>query len=302
MNQTGNNNSGSDDAPWTVLRLLQWTTDFFRSKGSDSPRLDAEILLAHARSCSRVELYTAYASVPSDDERVAFREMVRRRGSGMPVAQIVGYREFYSLSFRVSEATLIPRPETEHLIVEAIDCANAMGSFESNPWIADLGTGSGVIAITLAKHLPHSKIVATDISVDALQIAKWNAEKHGVSERSDFVQSDLLSEVSQPQDFSLICSNPPYITEDEYSELDRSVRDFEPKTALVSGPKGTEIIERVIELCCDRLMSGGWCIVEMSPMIADSAMAIAEKAGIFAELKFVKDLAGHRRLLSMRRR
>ncbi|MGC6443837.1 MAG: peptide chain release factor N(5)-glutamine methyltransferase [Rubripirellula sp.] len=302
MNQTGNNNSGSDDAPWTVLRLLQWTTDFFRSKGSDSPRLDAEILLAHARSCSRVELYTAYASVPSDDERVAFREMVRRRGSGMPVAQIVGYREFYSLSFRVSEATLIPRPETEHLIVEAIDCANAMGSFESNPWIADLGTGSGVIAITLAKHLPHSKIVATDISVDALQIAKWNAEKHGVSERSEFVQSDLLSEVSQPQDFSLICSNPPYITEDEYSELDRSVRDFEPKTALVSGPKGTEIIERVIELCCDRLMSGGWCIVEMSPMIADSAMAIAEKAGIFAELKFVKDLAGHRRLLSMRRR
>lgn len=302
MNQTGNNNSGSDDAPWTVLRLLQWTTDFFRSKGSESPRLDAEILLAHARSCSRVELYTAYASVPGDDERVAFREMVRRRGSGMPVAQIVGYREFYSLSFRVSEATLIPRPETEHLIVEAIDCANAMGSFESNPWIADLGTGSGVIAITLAKHLPHSKIVATDISVDALQIAKWNAEKHGVSERSDFVQSDLLSEVSQPQHFSLICSNPPYITEDEYSELDRSVRDFEPKTALVSGPKGTEIIERVIELCCDRLMSGGWCIVEMSPMIADSAMAIAEEAGIFAELKFVKDLAGHRRLLSMRRR
>ncbi|MCH1497005.1 MAG: peptide chain release factor N(5)-glutamine methyltransferase [Rubripirellula sp.] len=302
MNQTGNHNSESDDAPWTVLRLLQWTTDFFRSKGSDSPRLDAEILLAHARSCSRVELYTAYASVPGDDERVAFREMVRRRGSGMPVAQIVGYREFYSLSFRVSEATLIPRPETEHLIVEAIDCVNAMGSFESNPWIADLGTGSGVIAITLAKHLPQSKIVATDISVDALQIAKWNAEKHGVSERSDFVQSDLLSVVTQPQHFSLICSNPPYITVDEYSELDRSVRDFEPKTALVSGPKGTEIIERVIELCRDRLMSGGWCIVEMSPMIADSAMAIAEEAEIFAELKFVKDLAGHRRLLSMRRR
>ena len=302
MNQTGNHNSESDDAPWTVLRLLQWTTDFFRSNGSDSPRLDAEILLAHARSCSRVELYTAYASVPGDDERVAFREMVRRRGSGMPVAQIVGYREFYSLSFRVSEATLIPRPETEHLIVEAIDCVNAMGSFESNPWIADLGTGSGVIAITLAKHLPQSKIVATDISVDALQIAKWNAEKHGVSERSDFVQSDLLSVVTQPQHFSLICSNPPYITVDEYSELDRSVRDFEPKTALVSGPKGTEIIERVIELCRDRLMSGGWCIVEMSPMIADSAMAIAEEAEIFAELKFVKDLAGHRRLLSMRRR
>jgi len=301
VNQTENRNSDSGGAPWTVLRLLQWTTDFFRSKGSDSPRLDAEILLSHARNCSRVELYTAYASVPSDDERVAFREMVRRRGSGMPVAQIVGYREFYSLSFRVSEATLIPRPETEHLIVEAIDCAKEMSSFESSPWIMDIGTGSGVIAITLAKHLPQSRIVATDISADALQIAKWNAEQHGVSDRLNFVQCDLLSGVSQPDRFSLICSNPPYITDAEYSELDSSVREFEPKTALVSGPKGTEIIERVIEVCRDRLVTGGFCIVEMSPMIAESCRALAEDAAIFDDVKLVKDLAGHQRLLSMRR-
>ena len=113
-------------------------------------------------SCTRVELYTSYAKEPSDEERVAFREMVRRRGNGMPVAQIVGYREFYSLSFRVSEATLIPRPETEHLIVEALDCAANLPD-NTECWIADIGTGSGVIAVTLAKQLPKSRIVATDI-------------------------------------------------------------------------------------------------------------------------------------------
>ncbi len=116
----------SREEPWTVLRLLEWTTDFFKQRGSDSPRLDAEVLLAHARECSRIELYTSFAEVPEEEQRVAFREMVRRRGEGMPVAQLVGYREFYSLRLRVDENVLIPRPETEHLVIEALDCAKAM--------------------------------------------------------------------------------------------------------------------------------------------------------------------------------
>ena len=174
MSEGEDQNSKDRELPWTVLRLLEWTTNFFRSKGSDSPRLDAEILLAHARSCSRVELYTAYASEPSEEERVAFREMVRRRGSGMPVAQIVGYREFYSLSFRVSEATLIPRPETEHLVVEALDCMKQLPESESDYACVDIGTGSGAIAVTLAKHLSNTRWTATDISVPALEIATWN--------------------------------------------------------------------------------------------------------------------------------
>ncbi len=302
MNQEANHESPDREQPWTVLRLLQWTTEFFRSRGSESPRLDAEILLAHARSCSRVELYTSYAVEPSEEQRVAFREMVRRRGSGMPVAQIVGFREFYSLSFRVSEATLIPRPETEHLVVEALDCMKRLPNHDDKHVLADIGTGSGAIGVTLAKHLPEVKLVATDISEDALAIAKWNAQKNEVSDQIDFIQSDLLQQVVEPNQFSMICSNPPYITEKEFMELEPTVREFEPKSALVSGPEGTEIIDRIIKLCEDRLMLGGFCVIEMSPMIAEACMKLAERSNLFDELAYIKDLSGHRRLLRMRRR
>jgi len=301
LSQGENGKSEDRDLPWTVLRLLQWTTDFFRSRGSDSPRLDAEILLAHARSCSRIELYTSYAQEPTEEERIAFREMVRRRGSGMPVAQIVGYREFYSLSFRVSEATLIPRPETEHLVIEALDRFRQLTEFGSGHQCVDIGTGSGVIAVTLAKHLPNTKWVATDISPRALEIAIWNAEQHGVSDRIDFVESNLLDKVTEPRQFSIICSNPPYITEDEFTNLEATVKEFEPKSALVSGPTGTEIIQQVIGLCEDRLMAGGFCILEMSPMIAESCMELAIESSLFSEVNCLRDLSGHRRLLSMQR-
>lgn len=153
--------SDSETQQWTVLRLLEWTTDFFQQKGSESARLDAEVLLAHARECSRVELYTAFAEVPSEEQRIAFRELVRRRGEGMPVAQLVGYREFYSLRLRVNESVLIPRPETEHLVIEALDCAKEMEIGDRPMQIADVGTGSGAIAIALAKNLPESKVTST---------------------------------------------------------------------------------------------------------------------------------------------
>lgn len=301
MSEGEDQNSKDRELPWTVLRLLEWTTNFFRSKGSDSPRLDAEILLAHARSCSRVELYTAYASEPSEEEKVAFREMVRRRGSGMPVAQIVGYREFYSLSFRVSEATLIPRPETEHLVVEALDCMKQLPESESDYACVDIGTGSGAIAVTLAKHLSNTRWTATDISVPALEIATWNAEQHEVADQITFLQSDLLEAVAQPERFAIICSNPPYVSEKEYSNLDATVRDFEPKTALVSGLEGTEIIDRIIQLCKDRLTAGGYCIIELSPMIADTCVDLAQSSKLFDEVRLVKDLSGHDRLLVTRR-
>ena len=301
MSQGKNENTQTNESPWTVLRLLQWTTDFFRSKESDSPRLDAEILLAHAMSCTRVELYTSYAKEPSGEERVAFREMVRRRGNGMPVAQIVGYREFYSLSFRVSEATLIPRPETEHLVVEALDCAANLPD-NTECWIADIGTGSGVIAVTLAKQLPKSRIVATDISETAIEIAAWNAEQHEVDQQIRFVRSDLFDQVEEPTRFSMICSNPPYISESEYLDLSPTVREFEPKSALVAGEQGTEIISRIVQLCESRLLTGGHCIVELSPMIAEACMELADKSKLFEKIHFIKDLAGHRRILSMCRR
>lgn len=295
------------DEKWTVLRLLQWTTEFFEKRGSQSARLDAEVLLAHARDCSRIELYTAFESEPDEEQRTAFRELVRRRGEGTPVAQLVGYKEFYSLRFRVNEHTLIPRPETEHLVIEALDSARAMQP-EDQPdddrplVVADVGTGSGAIATAFAVHCPHASLIATDISEPALDVARWNAEKHEVADRIQFVRSDLLGDVDDPQTFDLICSNPPYVSESEFEQLDRSVRDNEPKSALVSGPDGTEIIKRLMGESYSRLNPGGRLIIELSPMIAEDCAEWVEQIAELDDLRFVKDLAGHRRILSVRRR
>ncbi|MEM9586765.1 MAG: peptide chain release factor N(5)-glutamine methyltransferase, partial [Planctomycetota bacterium] len=138
--------SKTTEEPWTVLRLLEWTTNFFKTKGSTAARLDAEVLLAHARDCARIELYTSFGEVPDEEQLVAFREMVRRRAEGTPVAQLVGYREFYSLRFRVDDRVLIPRPETEHLVTEALDHIKSIDR-DDTVHIADIGTGSGAIAI-----------------------------------------------------------------------------------------------------------------------------------------------------------
>src|SRR2546427_2507830 len=182
----------------TVLRLLTWTTDYLKSHGSESPRLDAEVLLAFARGCERIMLYTAFDQIVDDAIRASFRELVKRRGEGAPVAYLVGKREFYSLSFRVTPDVLIPRPETEFVVVAALDALKSLKSkvqspkaepvapADLGPWtldlgpciVADVGTGSGAIAIAIAKHAPNCHIVATDICPAALAVAKENAAVH----------------------------------------------------------------------------------------------------------------------------
>jgi release factor glutamine methyltransferase len=290
-----------DDTPWTVLRLLEWTTGFFKTRGSDSPRLDAEILLAHARQCRRIELYTAFADVPDEEQRVAFRELVRRRGEGMPVAQLVGYKEFYSLSFRVDEHVLIPRPETEHLVIEALDRAKQLTPHDRPLRIADIGTGSGAIAITLAKNLPSVEITAVDQSAEALKIAQWNVEKHKVETTVKLLQGDLFAEIDPGVSFDMVCSNPPYVSESEYEQLSPTVRDFEPRMALVSGPTGTELIARLLRESPQRIVPGGRLIIELSPMIADACAKMFDEAPEWDDVKFIKDLEGHRRILSVAR-
>ena len=187
--------------PWTVLRLLEWTTEFFRKQGSESPRLDAEILLAHARGCSRIELYTAFAEVPDDKQRIAFREMVRRRGEGMPVAQLVGYREFYSLQFRVDENVLIPRPETEHLVVEALDRAKELDPKGRPLRIADLGTGSGILAIWSAQ-AGADRVYAIE-KEPVIKCAERLAHRNGLGDRITFIRG-LFETVSLPEKVDVI--------------------------------------------------------------------------------------------------
>src|SRR6188472_816205 len=157
---------------WTVLRLLTWTTEYLKSHGSESPRLDAEVLLAHARGCERIMLYAAFDEVVPDDVRAVFRELVRRRAEGTPVAYLVGKREFYSLDFRVTPDVLIPRPETEHLVIAVLDRLKADGQKPAQ--VADVGTGSGIIAICVAKQAPQVQVTAIDLSPAALAIAEEN--------------------------------------------------------------------------------------------------------------------------------
>ncbi|MCC9643701.1 peptide chain release factor N(5)-glutamine methyltransferase [Rhodopirellula sp. JC740] len=291
----------SNDTPWTVMRLLEWTTDFFRKKGSESPRLDAEILLAHARGCQRIELYTQFDQVPEEEQRVAFRELVRRRGEGAPVAQLVGYKEFYSVSLRVDENVLVPRPETEHLVIEAIDQIKARMSDRDAPTVLDVGTGSGAIAIAIAKSLPKTIVTAVDISLAALDIAKWNTENLQLSERITLLQSDLFDGLAPDQTFDVICSNPPYISQSEYDELPTTVREFEPKGALLSAPDGTEIIAKLLNEAAGRLNEAGQLIIELSPMIAGACKQLAEQTGSYSEIRLIKDLAGHERILTMQK-
>jgi len=291
----------SSSAPWTVGRLLQWTAEYLKSHGSENPRLDAEVLLANALGCRRIELYTAFDNEPGEEVRAAFRELVRRRAEGAPVAYLVGHREFYSLDFRVTPDVLIPRPETELLVIALLDLAKTR-PLGAKLIIADAGTGSGIIAVCAAKHLPGCRVTAIDISPAALEVAKSNAEKHGILGRIEFVQSDLFAGVAAEKKFDFILSNPPYIAAGELSALAPDVKNFEPRAALLAGPRGTEVIESLIPQSAERLHPGGYLIVEISPMIHDRVLALLAADERFEPATTIKDLARLPRVLQARRK
>jgi release factor glutamine methyltransferase len=287
--------------PWTIGRLLQWTTDYLKQHGADSPRLDAEVLLAHARGCKRIELYTAFDEPASDELRTKFRESVKERAAGKPVAYLVGRREFYSMEFRVTPDVLIPRPETELVVVRLLDVAKGQGSNEALT-IADVGTGSGVIAVAAAKRLPSARVTAIERSRKALDVARANAVYHGVAERIEWVESDLFVSVPADVRFDIIASNPPYVSEAEFKLLSKTVKDFEPHEALVAGPKGTEVIERLIPQAAERLKTGGWLLMEVSPMIEAAARKLLENEGRLVVEATVKDLTQQPRIVQGRKK
>jgi release factor glutamine methyltransferase len=294
----------SEAEVWTVGRLLTWTTQFLKDRGADSPRLDAEILLAEARGSRRIDLYTSFEEEPKEEVRTKFRQLVKQRAEGMPVAYLVGRREFYSLPFRVTSDVLIPRPETELLVVRLLDllAARAQEAPNETLQVADVGTGSGIIAICAAKRFPACHVTAIDKSTAALAVALSNAEQHGVSDRIEFREGDLLSELPAEPSFYFVASNPPYVSEGEFAQLARDVREFEPRGALVSGPRGTEIIERLVPQAAARLKSGGHLLTEISPMIEAEVRHLIESDTRFELAPTIKDLANHARVVQAKRR
>ncbi len=291
------------DAPWTIGRLLTWTTEFLRDKGADNPRLDAEVLLAHARGCKRIELYTAFEDVAPDELRDRFRALVKERAGGKPVAYLVGQREFFSLPFEVTADVLIPRPETELLVVRALDLAKELAAAgRAELAIADIGTGSGILAVTLAKHLATCRVTAIDLSKKALEVAQRNATRHGVADRIAWSEGDVLASIPAPQAFDLVVSNPPYVKTAELAELADDVRRFEPALALDGGVEGTTVIERLLPQAAQRLRPGGWLLVEISPTIVERVEQLVRGTPALELKPTLKDIAGLPRVVQAQRR
>ena len=243
----------------TVLDVLQSTTAYFKKRNIESPRLNAEHLLAHTLGRKRIELYLEFERELNEAELTPLRESVRRRGQGEPLQHLLGTVEFCGMTFACDKRALVPRPETEEL-VEFLKSKvqSASGGPESK--ILDVGTGSGVIALSLAKKFPEAKIHAVDISDDALALAKENAEQLGLSERVQFARSDLLADVAGT--FDLIVANLPYVARQDRQSLSLEVL-HDPEVALFAGEKGDEMIRKLIEGAPPHLNSGGLLALEI---------------------------------------
>ena len=282
--------SPSGPEVWTVRKVLDWTTGHFQRHGCETPRLDAEILLSHVRRCQRIELYTRFEELVTDEQREAMRELVRRRAQSEPVAYLVGYREFYGLEFEVCPDVLIPRPDTETLVLESLDFLKE----RRDARVLEIGPGSGCISVSLAVSQPGLRITAIDISSGALAVAKRNAVRHDVSGSISFREADAFHGLSHASDelFDLIVTNPPYIGEAEVDQLMTDVRRFEPRVALVSGPDGLDLIREIAERSVEWLKPGGALMMELAPEQADATVELLNQTHRYGTVEKVNDLAG----------
>ncbi|MCA9014161.1 MAG: peptide chain release factor N(5)-glutamine methyltransferase [Planctomycetaceae bacterium] len=278
---------------WTVRRILDWTTAHLTKHGSDSPRLDAEVLLAFARKCERIRLYTNYDDVVTEEQRGLMRELVQRRTKSEPVAYLVGNREFFGLDFYVDRHVLVPRPDTETLVMELVDEIQKHAA----PLILDLCTGSGCIAIAAAANCANASFLATDISEPALEIARKNAETNGLSEQIQFLLSDCFTDIPEGTVFDIIVSNPPYIPDAEIESLDADVSQHEPRLALAGGADGLDFYRRIIAEAPRYLKDGGRLLLEFSPEQETALIALFESSGKFGAVRVKADLAGRARVI-----
>lgn len=283
---------------WTLGALLDWTAKHLAQKGMESPRLDAEVLLAHAAGCKRIDLYgLRFAEAASPEVRQKYKDLIRKRLEGCPVAYLVGRKEFYGLEFAVGPAVLIPRPDSEHLVMECLELAKKI----DKPCLLDIGAGSGNLTVALAKHLPKAQVTAIDQSPEALAVARQNAERHGVAARIRFLQGDLFSPLQSAERFDVIVCNPPYIPTEDIQKLAPGVRDYEPHAALDGGPDGFAVFDRLSDGARNHLDSGGHLLVEIGTPQEERARA---KIAAFAEYELaatIRDYSGHPRVLKVQR-
>ena len=272
-------------------------TERFKNNDIDSPRLISEMLMEHVLGKEQIDLYANADRVASDEELKTLRSFVKRTLKNEPVQYIVGKAWFFGTKLNVDKSTLIPRTCTETIIEQTVhycaDIKNASDTYR----IADIGTGSGCIAITLANAIPNCHITATDISQDALYLAQENAKTHNVEDRIHFVQGDCGVPINSLEPFNVICSNPPYIPEHELSGLDPNVRDWEPRVALSGGGDGLEVIRPLVETTSNCLVSGGMLIIEIATSIQEQVLQLALASSFLQDQVILKDQFGDDRFL-----
>lgn len=268
---------------------------------TDVPRLEAELLLAHVLGLSRAELY-AYPERPLSPHQLhSYRSLVDRRARGEPLPHLTGHIEFYGLDFAVDSHVLIPRPETETLVdlaLPLVSCVRPGPGKDRRLLIADVGTGSGCIAIALAVHAPQSAVYALDLSAEALAVARANAERHRVADRITFLRSDLLTSLPEPVD--LVVSNPPYIADDEWPVLPCEVREYEPRLALHGGFDGKDVMRRLLRQAPAHLRPGGALLLEIGATQGAAVTSLARQVFPTADVTLHADLAGRDRVLCIK--
>ena len=280
---------------------MTWTAGYLAKAGLDDPRLSSELLLAHALSCRKIELYTRFDQVPGDEQRAAFRELVLRAAGHEPIAYLVGFKEFYSLAFEVTPDVLIPRPETEALVDRMIACCRGCGNPAN---FVDVGTGSGCVAVAVLSQVDSARAVATEVSPAALAVAGRNAERHGVTDRLTLIEADRLdvpAELVPEGGFDLIVSNPPYIAEGDLAQLPANVRDYEPRIALAADADGLGFYRTFAESGPRLLRPGGSVLVEIAAGMGPAVIEVFAAAGRFEHIGTWRDPADpHDRVMQFR--
>jgi release factor glutamine methyltransferase len=289
---------------WTIGELLKVSADYLKQKGIDSPRLSAEILLAHQLHLTRVKLYLQYDQPLTEPEVEGYRALVRRRLSREPVQYITGTQEFWSMEFIVNPSVLIPRPETEVLVEQAVSLRKEDPNLQKEGVnLLDLGTGCGALAVALAREFEKALICATDFSEEALRVARRNAERLDVKDRIEFKCGDLFAPFARKAArFDMILSNPPYISTEAFETLSPEVRDHEPKSALDGREQGMYYITRILKEAAGYLVPGGWILVEMDPEQTSKAIRVIEETGQFTEHRRVQDYSHRYRMVMARKK
>jgi release factor glutamine methyltransferase len=293
MAETENNAAPQSD-PWTVDRLVRWVTEDLKTRGVESPRLEAELLLAQALACDRLALILDRERLVQGEPLALFRALVQRRRKHEPVAYLRGEREFYGRKFRVDPRVLVPRPDTETLVEVALKRTRERSMFAR---VLDLCTGSGNVAITIAKERPTWQVRGSDVSHDALAVARDNAVKLGALWNVAFVQGDLFEAVEPDSRFELITANAPYIPSGEIETLAPDIRDHEPRLALDGGADGLDVVRRIVRGAGERLEPSGVIALEIA---LDQSEAVAEllKQHGFEQIEVAHDLGGRPRVVS----